>query len=139
MGLHFIKNGTKHDVCVKRPSLFPASATTYDNSQSGLSATRVQGAIDEVASELIPKSGSTRGVVYMTSTIYDGSKRISTMIPLPHANQKTITLTKVTIAGQGTDYSSDCSAVFKVSTGFAISTTNASLVGNACYVDFDYT
>lgn len=48
MGLHFIKNGTKHDVCVKRPSLFPASATTYDNSQSGLSATRVQGAIDEV-------------------------------------------------------------------------------------------
>jgi hypothetical protein len=48
MGLHFIKNGTKHDVCVKRPSLFPASATTYDNSQSGLAATRVQGAIDEV-------------------------------------------------------------------------------------------
>lgn len=51
MGLHFIKNGTKHDVCVKRPSLFPASATTYDNSNSGLSATRVQGAIDEVAAE----------------------------------------------------------------------------------------
>lgn len=52
MGLHFIKNGTKHDVCVKRPSLFPASATTYDNSQSGLSATRVQGAIDEVAGKV---------------------------------------------------------------------------------------
>ena len=49
MGLHFIKNGTKHDVCVKRPSLFPASAPTYDNSNSGLSATRVQGAIDELA------------------------------------------------------------------------------------------
>lgn len=56
MGLHFIKNGTKHDVCVKRPSLFPASATTYDNSQSGLSVTRVQGAIDAVEGQIANSS-----------------------------------------------------------------------------------
>jgi len=60
MGLHFIKNGTKHDVCVKRPSLFPASATTYDNSQSGLAATRVQAAIDEVAASAMFGTGSGR-------------------------------------------------------------------------------
>lgn len=63
MGLHFIKNGTKHDVCVKRPSLFPASATTYDNSQSGLSATRVQGAIDEVNAKANRALGELLGEV----------------------------------------------------------------------------
>lgn len=63
MGLHFIKNGTKHDVCVKRPSLFPASATTYDNSQSGLSATRVQGAIDEMNAKANMALGELLGEV----------------------------------------------------------------------------
>ena len=71
MGLHFIKNGTKHDVCVKRPSLFPASATTYDNSNSGLSATRVQGAIDEVAGKV------DRGSVSVTA---DGVKTYGTLL-----------------------------------------------------------
>lgn len=71
MGLHFIKNGTKHDVCVKRPSLFPASATTYDNSQSGLSATRVQGAIDEVNAKV------DRGSVSVTA---DGVKTYAQLL-----------------------------------------------------------
>jgi hypothetical protein len=68
MGLHFIKNGTKHGVCVKRPSLFPASATTYDNSQSGLSATRVQGAIDELAPNAKEFPNYTAGTVSNITT-----------------------------------------------------------------------
>lgn len=43
-----IKNGVKTKVAAKLPNLFPASRTTYDNTSSGLSANRVQGAIDEV-------------------------------------------------------------------------------------------
>ena len=68
MGLHFIKNGTKHDVCVKRPPLFPASATTYDNSQSGLAATRVQGAIDEVADTVFESDALASGTDLNTIT-----------------------------------------------------------------------
>ena len=43
------KNGTKHKIGIIMPAFFPASRTTYDGATSGLSATRVQGAIDEVA------------------------------------------------------------------------------------------
>lgn len=49
-----IKNGVKTKVAAKLPNLFPASRTTYDNTSSGLSANRVQGAIDE-AVDLIKK------------------------------------------------------------------------------------
>lgn len=46
--LAWIKNGIKGTYGLQMPAFFPASKTTYDNSQSGLAATRVQGAIDEV-------------------------------------------------------------------------------------------
>ena len=59
MGLHFIKNGTKHDVCVKRPSLFPASATTYDNTNHPELPNRAQGAIDELAGKVWHKEVRT--------------------------------------------------------------------------------
>lgn len=65
MGLHFIKNGTKHDVCVKRPSLFPASATTYDNTNHPELPNRAQGAIDGLADNV------NRGSVSVTA---DGVK-----------------------------------------------------------------
>ena len=42
------KNGTKHKIGIIMPAFFPASRTTYDPTTSGLSATRVQGAIDEM-------------------------------------------------------------------------------------------
>lgn len=84
MGLHFIKNGTKHGVCVKRPSLFPASATTYANSQSGLAATRVQGAIDEVVAKV------DRGSVSVTA---DGVKTYGTLL---NELQALVDYTKVT-------------------------------------------
>lgn len=72
------KNGTKHDVCVKRPSLFPASATTYDNSQSGLSATRVQGAIDEIADNASDALSRLNGEVLKTVN-GDGVKSFATL------------------------------------------------------------
>lgn len=50
------KNGTKHKVGVIMPAFFPASRTTYDNTQSGLSATRVQGAIDAVEGQIANSS-----------------------------------------------------------------------------------
>ena len=50
------KNGTKHKVGIIMPAFFPASRVTYDNSQSGLSATKVQGAIDEAIDDLKVKS-----------------------------------------------------------------------------------
>lgn len=42
------KNGTKHKIGIIMPAFFPASRVTYDNSQSGLSATKAQSAIDEL-------------------------------------------------------------------------------------------
>ena len=43
------KNGTKHKIGIVMPSFFPASRVTYDNTQSGLTSTDVQDAIDELA------------------------------------------------------------------------------------------
>lgn len=43
-----IKNGVKTKVAAKLPNLFPASRTTFDNSGTGLSSNRVQGAIAEL-------------------------------------------------------------------------------------------
>lgn len=50
------KNGTKHKVGIIMPAFFPASRTTYDNTTSGLSATRVQGAIDAVEGQIANSS-----------------------------------------------------------------------------------
>lgn len=53
--LGIIKNGTKKKAGLYMPSLFPASRTTYDNTQSGLSANRTQGAIDELCTTVNSK------------------------------------------------------------------------------------
>lgn len=42
------KNGTKHKVGIILPAFFPSSRVTYDNTQSGLTSTDVQDAIDEL-------------------------------------------------------------------------------------------
>ena len=42
------KNGTKHKFGIVMPSFFPSSRVTYDNTQSGLTSTDVQDAIDEL-------------------------------------------------------------------------------------------
>lgn len=42
------KNGTKHKIGIAMPSFFPSSRVTYDNTQSGLTSTDVQDAIDEL-------------------------------------------------------------------------------------------
>lgn len=54
--LGFIKNGTKGTYGLQMPAFFPASRTTYDGTTSGLSATRVQGAIDAVEGQIANSS-----------------------------------------------------------------------------------
>lgn len=50
------KNGTKHKIGIIMPAFFPASRTTYDPTTSGLSATKVQGAIDAVEGQIANSS-----------------------------------------------------------------------------------
>ncbi len=54
--LGWIKNGTKHTTGLQMPAFFPASRTTYDGTTSGLSATRVQGAIDAMEGQIANSS-----------------------------------------------------------------------------------
>ncbi len=54
--LAWIKNGTKGTYGLQMPAFFPASRTTYDPTTSGLSATRVQGAIDAVEGQIANSS-----------------------------------------------------------------------------------
>ena len=50
------KNGTKHKIGIIMPAFFPASRITYDGTTSGLSATKVQGAIDAVEGQIANSS-----------------------------------------------------------------------------------
>lgn len=66
-----IKNGVKEKMPVVVVENIDASGVAYDNSNSGLSATRVQGAIDEVNAKV------DRGSVSVTA---DGVKTHSAML-----------------------------------------------------------
>ena len=70
--LAWIKNGIKGTYGLQMPAFFPASRTTYDNSQSGLAATRVQGAIDEVNEKVDGK--------VLASVTADGVKTYSQLL-----------------------------------------------------------
>lgn len=52
MALYMRTNGVTKKVGTSSPSAIPASNSTYDNTQSGLSADNVQNAIDEINSNL---------------------------------------------------------------------------------------
>ena len=54
------KSGTKHKIGIAIPASYPASRTSYSNSVSGLVATNVQSAIDEL-------SQSGGGINYSTT------------------------------------------------------------------------
>lgn len=58
MSFKINKNGKTYEGGVI-PKNYPASNISYNNSQSGLSADNVQGAIDEIADGKIDKSGDT--------------------------------------------------------------------------------
>lgn len=45
------KNGTKHKIGIVMPASYPSSRTSYDNTGSGLTATNVQDAIDEIGTD----------------------------------------------------------------------------------------
>lgn len=62
------KNGTKYKAGIIMPAFFPASRTTYDNTTSDLSATKVQGAIDEVASTV---AGINDAIAPLLDTVTD--------------------------------------------------------------------
>lgn len=82
------KNGTKHKIGIIMPAFFPASRTTYDGTTSGLSATRVQGAIDEVVAKV------DRGSVSVTT---DGVKTVSQMLDALYALVDTTKISEKTV------------------------------------------
>lgn len=69
------KNGTKHKIGIIMPAFFPASRTTYDGTTSGLSATRVQGAIDEVKGQMANKKDLSS--IIITGSINNTGSTIS--------------------------------------------------------------
>lgn len=69
--LRYIKSGVK----LKPVNLFPASRTTYDNTSSGLSANRVQGAIDEVSTNVSGKVSKSGDTMSGTLTLGSGGSR----------------------------------------------------------------
>lgn len=66
--LGFIKNGTKGTYGLQMPAFFPASRVTYDNTNHPDLPNRVQGAIDEVKTQIEDQDRFNYGIISLTAT-----------------------------------------------------------------------
>lgn len=83
--LYTKKNGTVNKMAaveVTMPASYPASNVTYDPTTSGLSATRVQGAIDEVKADLFNDTINTLTAGSHTTVQAGGYAQIGRLVIL---------------------------------------------------------
>lgn len=122
------KNGTKHKIGIAMPSFFPSSRVTYDNTQSGLTSTDVQDAIDE----LVQSGGGSIDIQRPTFTEASTRANIEsgeTISTLFGKIKKFFTdLATVAFSGKSSDLNND--AGFITSSG-SITGSSGSCTGNA--------